>query len=114
MELETVMMRGFFFFYNRPLLRYTAHYMVITYYGTQFFKIQYGDLVIAYNPIKETQDKDSRIVRFGADIALVSINHPHFNGTENLLMGAKEPFVINGPGEYETKGIYIKGTYTRD
>ena len=31
------------------------------------------------------------------------------NGTENLSYNGKEPFVISGPGEYEIKGIFIKG-----
>lgn len=86
--------------------------MVITYYGGQFFKIQHGDLTIAYNPAGEPINKDVRMARFGADIALVSLNHPHFNGTANLSHGDKTPFLITGPGEYETKGAYIRGLET--
>lgn len=86
--------------------------MVITYYGGQFFKVQHGDLTIAYNPSGEPLNEDARIARFGADIALVSLNHPHFNGVANLAYGEKKPFVVNGPGEYETKGVYIKGLET--
>ena len=48
-------------------------------------------------------------MRFFADIALVSLNHPDMNGAENLSYNGKEPFVISGPGEYEIKGIFIKG-----
>ena len=84
--------------------------MVITYYGVEFFKIQFGDLVIAYNPIAKF--KDGSPARFGADIALVSLNHPNFNGVKNLSHGDKKPFVISGAGEYETKGIYVKGFHT--
>ncbi len=87
--------------------------MVITYYGGQFVKIQHGDLVIAYNPAKELQSSDARLARFGADIALVSLNHPHFNGVENLEYGDKKPFTITGPGEYETKDVYVRGLETR-
>lgn len=81
--------------------------MVITYFGKQFFKLQLGDTVIAVNPVS----KDSKLsgARFGADIGLISINHPDYNGAEAVGFGEKQPFVINGPGEYEVKGIFIKG-----
>ena len=37
------------------------------------------------------------------------MNHPDYNGVENLSFGDREPFVISGPGEYEIKNIFIKG-----
>ena len=81
--------------------------MVITYYGAQYYKLQRGDIVIAINPVsKESQYKSSR---FGSDTALVTLDHPDFNGIENLTYGDKEPFIIKGPGEYEIKKIFIKG-----
>ena len=81
--------------------------MVITYFGKEFFKIQQGDTTIAFNPI--SKDSKLKTSRFGADIALVTTNHPDFNGVENLSFGDREPFVARGPGEYETKNIFIKG-----
>ncbi len=81
--------------------------MIVTYYGKQFFKIQLGDTVIAYNPIgKESKHKGSR---FGADIVLSSVRHVDFNGVEQCGKGEKEPSIISGPGEYEVNGIFIKG-----
>ncbi|KKU81561.1 MAG: Zn-dependent hydrolase of the metallo-beta-lactamase superfamily [Parcubacteria group bacterium GW2011_GWA1_47_8] len=81
--------------------------MIVTYYGKQFFKVQVGDTVIAYNPVgKESKYKTSR---FGADIVLSSLRHADFNGAEQCAYGDKEPFVIKGPGEYEVDGIFIKG-----
>jgi len=84
--------------------------MVITHHGNQFTKFQFGDTIVALNPIS----KDSKLSssRFGADVALISINHPDFNGADQLGYGDKQPFVISGPGEYETKGIFIKGIAT--
>ncbi len=81
--------------------------MIITYYDKQFIRIQLGDTVIAVNPI----GKDSKLsgARFGADIALVSVPHPDYNGVETVSYGEKEPFVISGPGEYEVNGVYVKG-----
>ena len=81
--------------------------MVITYLGADFFKVQFGDITIAVNPVsKESKLKQAR---FGADIALVSANHPDLNGVDLVSHGDKKPFVINGPGEYEIKGVFIKG-----
>lgn len=79
--------------------------MVITYFGKQFLKITLGDLTIAYNP----QDKSFKSSRFGADIALLATHHPFSNGLDTVTLGDKEPFLIDGPGEYETKGIDITG-----
>jgi L-ascorbate metabolism protein UlaG (beta-lactamase superfamily) len=81
--------------------------MIITYQGVEFFKVQFGDTTLAFNPIsKESKFKPTR---FFADIALVSLNHPDMNGTENLSYNGKDPFVISSPGEYEVKEIFIKG-----
>jgi L-ascorbate metabolism protein UlaG (beta-lactamase superfamily) len=81
--------------------------MIITYLGVEFFKVQFGDTTIAFNPI--SKDSKFKPTRFFADIALVSLNHPDMNGTENLSYNGKDPFVINGPGEYEVKDVFIKG-----
>lgn len=81
--------------------------MIVTYYGKQFFKIQLGETVIAYNPIgKDSKEKASR---FGADIVLSSLRHADFNGVEQCAYGEKQPAIIDGPGEYEVDGIFIKG-----
>ena len=81
--------------------------MVITFQGGEFFKVQFGETTLAFNPIS----KDSKLkpVKFGADIALVSINHPDFNGIDQVTFGERQPFLINGPGEYEVGGVFIKG-----
>ena len=82
-------------------------FMIVTYYGKQFFKIQLGERTIAYNPIgKDSKEKGSR---FGADIVLTSLRHADFNGADQCAYGERQPFVISGPGEYEVGGIFIKG-----
>lgn len=84
--------------------------MIITYLGKEFFKIQQGDLVVAVNPIgKDSKEKNSR---FGAQIALSTMNHPDFNGFENVTHGDTVPFAISGPGDYEIQGIFLKGIMT--
>ncbi|MEK7065757.1 MAG: MBL fold metallo-hydrolase [Patescibacteria group bacterium] len=84
--------------------------MIITYYGKQFFKVQFGDTVIALNPI----GKDSKLkgARFGADIAVVSLHHPDFSGIDAVTYGDKKPFAVTGPGEYEIGGVLIRGFLT--
>jgi hypothetical protein len=85
--------------------------MIITHQGLEFFKMQFGDITLAFNPIsKESKIKSAR---FGADIALISNNHPDMNGSEILSYSDREPFVIKGPGEYEIKDVIIKGFPTK-
>lgn len=83
--------------------------MIITYLGKQFFKIGQGNLVVAFNPISKDSKFDSKISRFGSDIALSTINHPDYNGFDIVSHGDTIPFQINGPGDYEIKDIFIKG-----
>ncbi len=85
--------------------------MIITYLGKQFFKVQQGETVLAFNPIGKGS-KAGAVSRFGSDIALSTTNHPDFNGVENLSHGDTHPFVINGPGDYESKDIFIRGFMT--
>lgn len=81
--------------------------MVITYQGASFFKITFGDTTLAFNPIsKKSKLKQAR---FGADIALISTNHPDCNGVENVDRGDKKLFIVSGPGEYEVKKVTVLG-----
>lgn len=85
--------------------------MVITHHGGQCFKITQGDLTLVFDPISKKGSLPA--VRFGADIALVSRKHPDMNGTEEVAFGGKEPFVIDGPGEYEHSGVRVQGFLTK-
>ena len=68
--------------------------MVISYHGAECFKISQGNLALVLNP----QSKMS------ADITLFS------NGLALPAVAlAKAGFIIDGPGEYEIKGVFIKG-----
>lgn len=89
--------------------------MVITHHGGQCFKVTFGDLTLVFDPVGKGGTLPP--VRFGADIALVSRNHPDMNGINevtygdpsNPLRAGKVPFVINGPGEYERQGVTVQG-----
>ncbi|MBP9715362.1 MAG: MBL fold metallo-hydrolase [Candidatus Pacebacteria bacterium] len=82
--------------------------MIITYFGKQFLKITQGEMTLAFNPVSKSS-KTGITAKFGADIAFVSTNHPDYNGVEQLSHGERVPFVINGPGDYEVKEIFVKG-----
>ena len=82
--------------------------MIITYNGLQFFKITQGEMVLAFNPVSKSS-KSGISAHFGADIALITTNHPDYNGLEQLNHGERVPFAITGPGAYEIKEIFIKG-----
>ena len=86
--------------------------MIITYLGKQFFKIQQGDLVIAFNPISKDSKSKESVSRFGSAIALSTTNHPDYNGFDMVSHGETVPFEIHGPGDYEVKDIFIKGIMT--
>ena len=81
--------------------------MVITYLGGQCFKVSHGDLTLCYNP--PGKDSSLKSIKFGSDIVLSSQNHEDFNGVENASFGERAPFVIEGAGEYEVKGVAVRG-----
>ncbi len=84
--------------------------MIISYYGREHFKLQVGDLTVAVNPV--SKEGKGKVTKYGADITLITTNHPDYNGSEQTELGAKTPFVIRGAGEYEVQNIFIKGFNT--
>lgn len=83
------------------------HTMIITYHGGECFKVSFGDTTIAFNPIS----KKSKLspVKFGADVAFMTLNHPDFNGVDEMSFGSKKAFVVDGPGEYEIGEVIARG-----
>lgn len=65
--------------------------MIVTYQGKDSFKISQGELSLGVNP----QSKSS------ADVTLFTL--------ERGEVSDKSGFIIDGPGEYEVKDIFIKG-----
>lgn len=80
--------------------------MTINWYGHSCFKItnQGGHLTIITDPFNKKIGLNPP--RGSADIILVS--HDHFDHN-NVKAISGTPFIINGPGEYETKEAIISG-----
>jgi L-ascorbate metabolism protein UlaG (beta-lactamase superfamily) len=81
--------------------------MVITWYGQSCFKIQSGETVIFTDPFS----KETGLTPPRGQAHIVTVSHNHFdhNNVETLT---GEPLVVAGPGEYETKGINIRGIFS--
>lgn len=81
--------------------------MIISYYGLGFVKIQAGDLVLVCNPTSRLPRR--QVVKFGSQLVLVSLNDANYNEVNLVSRGEEKPFVIDGPGEYEVGGIFVRG-----
>ncbi len=81
--------------------------MIITYDGIESVKVSHGDLTISLNPI--SKESKFKLANFGSDVVLITANHPDLNGAETATRQGKDPFVIKGPGEYEVRGLFIRG-----
>ncbi len=71
------------------------------------FRVSQGDTTIALNPV--SKDSKFKSSKSGADITLITTNHPDLAGKDSTSRGDKESFIINGPGEYEVKDVGVKG-----
>ncbi len=81
--------------------------MIITYHGAGMVKVSQGEWLAVFNPI--SKDSKFKPSRGGADLALVALNDPSYNGVDEATFGDRTPFVIDGPGEYEMAGTFIHG-----
>ncbi len=82
--------------------------MIITYLGHSCFKIQDkigpDGITIVTDPFDKTVG--FRVPNCEADI--VTVSHDHFDHS-NVSAIRANPFVIDTPGEYDTKGIMVQG-----
>jgi len=86
--------------------------MKITWHGRSCFKLlvksNTGDkITILIDPF----DKEIGLTppRGNADIILITHDHKDHN---NIKAASGTPFIINGPGEYDVRGVPIKGVYS--
>ena len=78
--------------------------MKITWHGHSCFKIVTNNTVIVTDPFGK--NIGLKPIRCEADIVTVSHEHYDHNNV-SVLRGS--PFIINEPGEYELKGVVIRG-----
>ena len=79
--------------------------MIIQWFGHSFFRLDTKNKVVAIDPYSE-EATGLKPSRFKADILLVTHQHKDHNN-KSIIMG--DPFVLEGPGEVETGGIFIDG-----
>lgn len=86
--------------------------MIITYHTGACIKMSAGETALVLGPVSKSS-KNFKPTNFGADVALLPLNHADFNGAEEAGRGDKQPFVIFGPGEYEVRGVTFAGFSTK-
>lgn len=78
--------------------------MQITWLGQSCFKIQGKDVTIVTDPYDS--ETGLKLPRLNADILTVSHDHHDHN---NIGAVGGNPFIIDKPGEYEVKNVFIQG-----
>ena len=81
--------------------------MIIQYFGMGMVKVSVGEEVICFAPLGK--NADIKGPSFGVNVALVPINNKNYNGVDQVTHAPRETFVIDGPGEYEVNGTFIRG-----
>ncbi|MBX4205090.1 MAG: MBL fold metallo-hydrolase [Candidatus Doudnabacteria bacterium] len=79
--------------------------MTISWFGLSSFKITSRELTIITDPFGS--DTGLSPVRGAADIVISS--SPENSRTNNFSSIQGTPFIVNGPGEYDIKGVFIMG-----
>jgi len=81
--------------------------MTITWYGQSCFKIQGKEIILITDPYDKSIGLRPPYIHAG----IVTVSHPH-DDHNNVKAIKGQPFVIDGPGEYETKGVEVLGIQT--
>jgi L-ascorbate metabolism protein UlaG (beta-lactamase superfamily) len=83
--------------------------MDITYLGHSSFRIKGKNAVVVTDPYLLEKSGLKFPKHIAADVVTVSHGHPDHNATHQI---EGSPFVIEGPGEYEVKGVGVIGMST--
>lgn len=78
--------------------------MIITWYGQACFKLQSGDKVLVIDPFA----KKIGLAPPNIQADIVFVTHEHFDHS-NIKAIKGDYFLVNGPGEYEIKGVKARG-----
>lgn len=82
--------------------------MIITWFGQACFKIQGQNSTLVTDPFDKSYGL--KVPRLASDIVTTSHGHNDHNNTK-VVKGISDtnPFIIDGPGEYEVKNILVQG-----
>ncbi|MGC9049041.1 MAG: MBL fold metallo-hydrolase [Patescibacteria group bacterium] len=83
--------------------------MYITWYGQSSFKLQNKEVTVLLDPYSSRQ-VGLRGPNFKAEIIILSDKQTLTQAQKDI----KEGFLIDGPGEYEIKGVFILATKNKD
>lgn len=78
--------------------------MDITWLGHGCFRLRGKAAAVVTDPYPPSLGP--RLARLEAD--LVTVSHPHENHSYTQAV-AKDPYVVEGPGEYEAAGVHVNG-----
>jgi len=83
--------------------------MDIQYFGYSCFRLKGKEVVLTTDPI--SPEAGIKLPKISSDIITVSHDHPDHNGTKQIIEAIvrPQPFIIDGPGEYEVSGVSITG-----
>ncbi len=81
--------------------------MEFTWYGQSCFRLKTRGAIVVTDPCGK--EVGYTIPRLRADVVTISHNHPDYSNCSLVQGDAK---LINGPGEYEVKGVFITGIAT--
>lgn len=76
--------------------------MIITWLGHSSFKIQTQNSTILTDPYSPSIGL--RMPKVSADLVLISHEHDDHNNLDAL---SGTPFIVNSPGEYEVRGVFV-------
>ena len=79
--------------------------MIIQWFGHSYFRIDSKNKIIAIDPYSKSTT-GLKPPRFKCDILLITQQQENHNN-KSAIMG--DPLTLEGPGEIETKGIFIEG-----
>ncbi len=84
--------------------------MEITWLGLSCFRLRGREGVVVTDPFDKSVGYS--LGRVTADVVTVSHGHPHHDNVAGVSANDGEPRLLDGPGEYDVKGIVISGLRT--
>lgn len=85
--------------------------MEITWFGHSCFRFsERGFATVVADPFDSTKTGNTAL-QLEANIVTISHNKPGHNFVEAIK---NDPFIINGPGEYEIGGVFVNGIHTNN